>query len=144
MSGQVASFGGLARRLVNEGLVSAEVMQKALAESQREKLALVNYLVSRKLANAAQIAWLIAREFGDPILDLDSLDQEQIPKDIVDEKIIRQYGALPIFKRGNRLFIAMSDPTRVDAIDDAAKEALRRQRVSLKDQIWSMLSVAAA
>jgi type IV pilus assembly protein PilB len=117
MSGQVASFGGLARRLVNEGLVSAEVMQKALAESQREKLALVNYLVSRKLANAAQIAWLIAREFGDPILDLDSLDQEQIPKDIVDEKIIRQYGALPIFKRGNRLFIAMSDPTRVDAID---------------------------
>jgi type IV pilus assembly protein PilB len=117
MSGQVASFGGLARRIVNEGIVSAEHMQKALTESQREKVALVNYLVSRKLANAAQIAWLIAREFGDPLLDLDSLDQEQIPKDIVDEKIVRQFGALPIFKRGNRLFIAMSDPTRVDAID---------------------------
>ena len=54
MSGQVVSFGGLARRLVNEGVVSAENMQKALAESQRDKIALVNYLVSRKLANAAQ------------------------------------------------------------------------------------------
>ncbi|MEY2862484.1 MAG: type pilus assembly ATPase PilB [Pseudomonadota bacterium] len=117
MSGQVVSFGGLARRLVNEGVVSAENMQKALAESQRDKIALVNYLVSRKLANAAQIAWLIAREFGDPLFDLDSLDQEQIPKDIVDEKIVRQFGILPIFKRGNRLFVAMSDPTRVDAID---------------------------
>jgi type IV pilus assembly protein PilB len=117
MSGQVASFGGMARRLVNEGVVSAEHMQKALTESQRDKISLVNYLVSRKLAKATQIASLIAREFGDPLFDLDCLDQEQIPKDVVDEKIVRQFGILPIFKRGNRLFVAMSDPTRVDAID---------------------------
>lgn len=118
MAGQATvSFGGLARQLVNEGLVSAEVMQRALAESQQEKVSLINFLVSRKLAQAAKIAWLIARDFGDPLFDLDSLDQEAIPKDIVDEKIVKQFSALPIFKRDNRLFVAMSDPTRVDAID---------------------------
>ena len=74
MSGQVTSFGGLARQLVNEGLVSADAMQKALTESQRNKTSLVSYLVSNKLANAGKIAWLIAREFGDPLFDLDSID----------------------------------------------------------------------
>jgi type IV pilus assembly protein PilB len=118
MTGQVTtSFGGLARQLVNEGLVSAEVMQRALAESQQEKTSLISFLVSRKMAQASKIAWLIARDFGDPLFDLDCLDQEAIPKDVVDEKIVKQFSALPIFKRDNRLFIAMSDPTRVDAID---------------------------
>ena len=117
MSGQVTSFGGLARQLVNEGMVSAEIMQKALTESQRDKISLVGYLVSNKLANASKIAWLIAREFGDPLFDLDSIDQNSIPKDLIDEKVVRQFNALPIFSRGTRLFVAMSDPSRVDAID---------------------------
>lgn len=117
MSGQVTSFGGLARQLVNEGLVSADAMQKALTESQRDKTSLVSYLVSNKLANASKIAWLIAREFGDPLFDLDGIDQGSIPKDLIDEKVVRQFNALPIFQRGTRLFIAMSDPSRVDAID---------------------------
>ncbi|MEC7119820.1 MAG: type IV-A pilus assembly ATPase PilB [Pseudomonadota bacterium] len=117
MSGQMTSFGGLARQLVNEGMVSAEVMQRALTESQRDKQSLISYLVNQKLANASKIAWLIAREFGDPLFDLDTLDQSIIPKDIIDEKVVRQFGALPIFSRGSRLFVAMSDPSRVDAID---------------------------
>lgn len=117
MSGQVTSFGGLARQLVNEGLVSSDAMQKALTESQRDKTSLVTYLVSHKLANAGKIAWLIAREFGDPLFDLDSIDQGTIPKDLIDEKVVRQFNVLPIFNRGTRLFVAMSDPSRVDAID---------------------------
>ncbi len=117
MSVAATSFGGLARRLVAEGVVPAEKMQAALAESQQEKTALVTHLVSRKIASAAQIAWVIAREFGDPLFDLDALDQDHIPKDLVDEKIIKQFGILPIFKRGSRLFVAMSDPTRIEAID---------------------------
>ena len=60
MTGQVTtSFGGLARQLVNEGLVSAEVMQRALAESQQEKTSLISFLVSRKMAQASKIAWLL-------------------------------------------------------------------------------------
>ncbi len=111
------SFGGLAKRLVNEGLVDAAAMQKALIESQREQASLISYLVTNKIAKAAQVAWLMADEFGDPLLDLDCLDLDLIPKENFDEKIVKQYNVLPIFKRGKRLFVAMGDPTRLDAID---------------------------
>ncbi|PTQ90643.1 type IV-A pilus assembly ATPase PilB [Agitococcus lubricus] len=111
------SFGGLAKRLVNEGVVDATIMQKALVESQREQISLISYLVNNKIAKAPQVAWLMADEFGDPLLDLENIELETIPKEHIDEKIVRQYNALPIFKRGKRLFVAMGDPTRLDAID---------------------------
>jgi len=69
------------------------------------------------LAKADQIAWLVARDFGDSLFDLDAIDQSLIPKDLVDEKIVRQFSVVPIFKRGSRIFVAMSDPTRVDALE---------------------------
>ncbi|RZU47438.1 type IV pilus assembly protein PilB [Fluviicoccus keumensis] len=116
-SAPTTSFGGLAKRLVMEGVVDANAMQKALTESQREQASLVTYLVNNKLAKPAQVAWTMADEFGDPLIDLELLDPEVIPKDILDEKIIKKYNALPIFKRGKRIFVAMSDPTRLDAID---------------------------
>lgn len=117
MSGQPVSFGGLARQLVNEGLVSAEAMQRAITDAQMEKVSLISYLVTKKLAKADKIAWVIAREFGDSLFDLNMLDPAVIPKDIIDEKIVRQFAAIPIFKRGSRLFVAMSDPTRADALE---------------------------
>ncbi|RYZ79118.1 MAG: type IV-A pilus assembly ATPase PilB, partial [Moraxellaceae bacterium] len=111
------SFGGLARRLVNDGVVAADNMQRAMAVAQREKITLVTALVTHMGVSSNQVANIIAQEFGDPLFDLDALDNSAIPTDIVEEKIIRQFTVLPIFKRGNRLSVAMSDPTRVDAID---------------------------
>ena len=117
MSGQPVLFGGLARQIVIEGLVSDEVMQRAITDAQMEKVTLISYLVTKKLAKADKIAWVIAREFGDSLFDLNTLDPEVIPKDVIDEKIVRQFSVLPIFKRGSRLFVAMSDPTRADALE---------------------------
>ncbi len=111
------SFGGLARRLVNDGVVSAQSMQRAITDSQREKISLVTCLVANLGISASKLAHVISTEFGDPLFDLNALDNEQIPRDLVEEKIIRQFSALPIFRRGNRLFVAMSDPTRIEALD---------------------------
>lgn len=111
------SFGGLARRLVNDGVVTAQNMQRAIADSQREKTSLVSALVSNIGVSASKLADVISTEFGDPLFDLNALDNDQIPKDLVEEKVIRQFSALPIFRRGNRLFVAMSDPTRIEALD---------------------------
>jgi type IV pilus assembly protein PilB len=66
-SSNTLSFGGLAKRLVNDGLVEATAMQKALVESQREQSSLISYLVKNKIAKSAQIAFLLADEFGDPL-----------------------------------------------------------------------------
>jgi type IV pilus assembly protein PilB len=111
------SFGGLARRLVNDGLVSTANMQRAMSEAQREKTTLVHSLVHQIGLSAQQLAHVISNEFGDALFDLDALDVDQVPKGLVEEKIIRQFTALPIFKRGNRLFVALSDPTRAEALD---------------------------
>ena len=117
MSASFPSFGGIALRLVQDGLVTEQAMQMALAQSQQEKTNLIAYLVENKLVAADKVAWLIAREFGDPLIDLDALNTEYIPKTAVEEKIIREFNILPIFQRGNRLVVAMSDPTRADALD---------------------------
>lgn len=117
MSASFPSFGGIALRLVQEGVVTEQAMQTALAEVQQKKTNLVAHLVENKLAKPDRVAWLIAREFGDPLIDLDAINTEYLPKDVLDEKVVREFGVLPLFQRGNRLFIAMSDPTRVDALD---------------------------
>ncbi len=117
MSASFSSFGGIALRLLQEGIVTDAVMQTAIAEAQQQKMNLVSYLVDNKLANADRVAWLIAREFGDPLIDLDSVNPDLFPQNVVDEKIIREFGVLPIFQRGTRLFVAINDPTRIDALD---------------------------
>ena len=117
MAASLPGFGGIASRLVHEGLISEAAMQKVLAESQQQKINLIDYMVDNKLAQADAVAWVISREFGDPLIDLDAINVNYIPKEAVDEKIIREFNILPIFQRGSRLFVAMSDPTRVDALD---------------------------
>ncbi len=112
-----AKFGGIAYQLVQAGIVDEKKMTEALTESQKEKVSLISYLVEHKMAPADKVAHLVASEFGDPLFDLDALNLENIPKDLVDEKIVRKFNALPILKHGKRLFVAMSDPSRLDAID---------------------------
>lgn len=120
MSTTTNSFGGLAQQLTTAGIVSAANMKTAQTEAQQQQTSLVSYLVDQKMANAYQLAQLMSQSFGDPFFDLNVLSNDVIPKDLVDEKIIRKFNALPIFKRGQRIFVALSDPTRIDAIDAIA------------------------
>ena len=120
MSITAQKYGGLAHQLISQGIVSEANIKKAQDESQQQKIGLVSYLVDHKLADAYHLAQMMSQAFGDPIFDLDALNVDVVPKDLVDEKIVRKFNALPLFKRGQRLFVALSDPTRVDAIDAIA------------------------
>ncbi|MBA6244977.1 MULTISPECIES: type IV-A pilus assembly ATPase PilB [unclassified Psychrobacter] len=120
MSIATSKYGGLAQQLISDGVVSEANMKTAQIESQQQQIGLVPYLVDNKLADAYQLAQMLSQAFGDPLFDLDALNIDVIPKDLVDEKIVRKFNALPLFKRGQRLFVALSDPTRVDAIDAIA------------------------
>ncbi|WP_394124652.1 type IV-A pilus assembly ATPase PilB [Psychrobacter nivimaris] len=120
MSIATNKYGGLAQQLISDGVVSEANMKTAQIESQQQQIGLVPYLVDNKLADAYHLAQMLSQAFGDPLFDLDALNVDVIPKDLVDEKIVRKFNALPLFKRGQRLFVALSDPTRVDAIDAIA------------------------
>ncbi len=109
---------GLPLKLVIDGLLEEDVAIKALKASRTEKISFTHYLVSNNLLTARKIAMEASKEFGLPVFDLDAIDPEAIPRNIVDEKLIKKHHALPLFKRGNRLYIGIADPTNLAAIDD--------------------------
>ncbi len=112
------NFSGLAKCLIQQGLLTEETAASALQEAQKHKQSFVSYLVVNKLADSLSIATFASAEFGVPMLDLDAVDIGALPIKLVSEKLIRQHHALPLYKRGNRLFIATSDPTNFQALDE--------------------------
>ncbi len=118
MSTESIRLSGLARRLVTDGFIDEAVAQKAQSEATEKNCSLVHHLVSEKIVNSLDIAQLAAHEFGIPLLDINAIDIEPETVKLADPKLISQHGGLPIWKRGNRLFVAVSDPTNTQAVDE--------------------------
>jgi type IV pilus assembly protein PilB len=112
------NLSGLARRLVMDGLLDEIEASKAHEAALKKRIHFVSYLVESKILRSSEIAWSGAQEFGVPLFDIDTMDMELAPVRLVSEKLIRQHHALPLFKRSNRLYIAVSDPTNLGAIDE--------------------------
>ncbi|WP_275097480.1 type IV-A pilus assembly ATPase PilB [Sedimenticola hydrogenitrophicus] len=115
---QKIALSGLPRRLVEDNLLSDEVAQKSVLESAKKRQQFVTYLVENKLVGSNNIALSASQEFGVPLFQLEALDMALAPIGLVDEKLIRIHHALPIFRRGNRLFLAVSDPTNIQGLDE--------------------------
>lgn len=109
---------GLARRLVSEGLLSEDQAQAAQATAKQASQSFVTYLVNNKLLKSDVIGAIASQEFGVPLFDLDSMNMELAPTSLFQEKLIRQHNALPLFQRGKRLYVAVSDPTNLQALDE--------------------------
>ncbi len=113
-----SNLSGLPRRLVQDGIVSAEDVQKASVAARKEKVPLVVYLVANEMADPRAIAVAASHEFGVPLLDLDAIEIDLDCLREVDQKLLNKHRVLPLLKRGQRLFLGISDPTNLQAIDD--------------------------
>lgn len=109
---------GLARRLVSDNLLPQSDAEEAFAAATKKRIPFVSYLVENKLAEANQIAMAASEEFGVPLFDLGCMELDPDTLKLVDEKLINTHHALPLFKRGSRLFVAVSDPTNLAALDE--------------------------
>jgi len=109
---------GLAKSLVKEGLLTESDAQLHVEDSLQKKTHLVSYLVSNKILDSLPIAWVASKEYGIPLFDLDAISLDMMPTKAVSEKLIRQHHVLPLFKRGNRLYLGVSDPTNLQALDE--------------------------
>src|SRR6187551_2039132 len=109
---------GLPRRLVQDGVVSESDLMAALEAIGGKSANLVPHLVANRLGDARQIAIAAAHEFGVPLLDLDAVDLDLDVVKLVDEKLLTKHRILPILQRGKRLYIAVCDPTNLQALDD--------------------------
>jgi type IV pilus assembly protein PilB len=109
---------GVARRLVRDGLLTEADAEKAFEQATKKRVPFVTHLVEQKLVGAREIATASAHEFGVPLVDISVVDLDPDVIKLVDEKLVRAHRALPLFKRGARLFVAVSDPTNLAALDE--------------------------
>ncbi len=109
---------GLASCLIRESLLTEARALSALAEAAKRGKPFVQHLVEEKILDSRRIALVTCEELGVPLLDLNAVNPANLPLDLVNEKLVRKHRALPIHRRGNRLFVALSDPTNHMALDE--------------------------
>ena len=107
---------GLSERLVAEQLISSAGIAEVGEQARAQGLTLIQELLSGGHVDSASLAAIISEEYGVPLFDLRPMVGEHIPEDLVPQSLIRKHQALPIFRRGNRLFVAIADPTNTSAL----------------------------
>jgi type IV pilus assembly protein PilB len=143
-----ARLPGLARRLAEAGLADPAQLAALVEEAGESQGSLVELLATRTKIPEERLAQAASEEFGLPVFDLDAFDRELLPKEHLIEPLMRKHHALPLLQRGNRLHIAVSDPTNLSAGDEfkfatgLAIETLLVEHHKLEQLIEDSLSAA--
>ncbi|WP_228779264.1 type IV-A pilus assembly ATPase PilB [Methylobacter sp. BlB1] len=127
-------FNGLAKCLIQGGLLSENDAQIHIQEAQKRKIPLISYLVANNFVDSRAAATKASTEFGIPFFDLDAIDCRNLPVKVISEKLIRQHHVLPLFIRGKTLFVAVSDPTNFQAFDDIKFHSLLKPEAILVEE----------
>jgi type IV pilus assembly protein PilB len=106
--------------LIGEGLISAEQLQRALADQKGTNEKLGSVLVRLNLIHEDQLIGFLSRQYGVPSITLSQLDIDPDVLKLVPAQIAKKYEILPTNRTGNALTLAMADPTNVFALDDIA------------------------
>lgn len=118
VSATTSTLTGLPRRLVQDGIADEEAVLIAVKEARKRKIGLVPYLVSEANADPRNIAIAASHEFGVPLMDIGVLELDLDAVKSVDQKLIGKHQVLPLVLRGRRMFLGVSDPTNLAAIDE--------------------------
>lgn len=115
---QNTTLTGLARALVQAGQLKEVEAEQLLSQANSAKISLIEQIVISQKTTSIAIARFIADTFGYPLLDLAAFDEAHIPANEIDRKLIATHKVIPLNKRGNRLSVAIADPTNLRALDE--------------------------
>jgi type IV pilus assembly protein PilB len=118
MSAQPAHFSALGRALVQQGKLVQADASAIQAEATKTGTSFVHQLVSTRKLSAKEVSLFAAQTFGYPLLDLNAVDVDQLPLNLIDNKIIANHRVIALGKRGNRVFVAMSDPSNEQVLQE--------------------------
>lgn len=141
---------GLASSLAARGLLDQDKLQQICTSAASEQKALVSYLVENNFIASLALAEFCEAEYGIPLLDSDALELDNIPEKFINQKLIEKHHALPVYMQQNTLYIAMSDPTNVSALEDFGfsfsmlTEALLVEESKLNEAIETLLDDGAS
>jgi len=104
--------------MVQHGLLSEYDAETLQGQAQAANIGFVEQMLISKRMTAMQVAMFASRAFGTPMMDLNGFDIDHIEKDLIDARLAASRRALPLHKRGNRLFVAVSDPANLQVLDE--------------------------
>ena len=102
---------GLARALVNAGTLPQKTAEELYAKAQSKKSSFIAELTGSGSVSPADLAHIMSQAFAAPLVDLQAVDVQRLPKDLLDTKICAQFRIIVLSKRGNRLTVATADPS---------------------------------
>ncbi|MBC7622719.1 MAG: type IV-A pilus assembly ATPase PilB [Aeromicrobium sp.] len=105
----------LARALVQQGKLVQADANAIQSEAQKAGVSFIEQLVHSKKVSAKDVASFASAKFGVPALDLHGVDVEHLPTTLIDTKLMASQRVIALHKRGNRLFVATSDPTNEES-----------------------------
>ncbi|WP_424681515.1 type IV-A pilus assembly ATPase PilB [Frateuria sp. YIM B11624] len=114
----LAGLTGMARRLVSEGVLPEADVRKAVADSTAQKVSLAAWLLDHSLVESPKLTQIASAEFGMPMMDVSVLAPASMPVNLISEALMTKHQALPLFKRGKRLFVGIADPMQSHALDE--------------------------
>ncbi|MAR00561.1 MAG: type IV-A pilus assembly ATPase PilB [Oceanospirillaceae bacterium] len=114
----MAALTGLPRSLIERGLLEEAQAKDIFARATKKGASFISVAVAENAVSAHDVASVASEDFGLPLFDLNAVNADILPKEIVSPALIEKHRILPLFVRGKRLFIAQSDPSAVTALDD--------------------------
>ncbi|RQO64058.1 type IV-A pilus assembly ATPase PilB [Variovorax sp. KBW07] len=108
---------GLARALVSAGKLPAKIAEDIYQKSLSGRTSFIAELTGTGAVSAADLAHTLSTAFGAPLLDLDAIDHQRLPKDLLDPKLCHAYRIVVLSKRNNRLIVATADPSDQQAAE---------------------------
>jgi type IV pilus assembly protein PilB len=118
MAAQPSSFSALGRALVQQGRLIQADATAIQAEATKEGVTFIQQLVRTRKLSAKEVSLFAANTFGYPLLDLNAIDVDSIPLNLIDSKIVMNHRVIALGKRGNRVFVAMSDPSNEQVLQE--------------------------
>ncbi|HEX4763152.1 MAG TPA: type IV-A pilus assembly ATPase PilB [Usitatibacter sp.] len=118
MAAAPTSVSGLGRALVQQGRLVQADANAIQVEAAKEGMSFVQKLVQTKKLSAKDVSQFAAQTFGYPLLDLNAVDVDQLPLTLIDSKLVANHRIIALGKRGNRVFVAMSDPSNEQVLQE--------------------------
>jgi type IV pilus assembly protein PilB len=118
MAAAPSHFNALGRALVQQGKLVQADANAIQAEAAKAGVSFIQQLIGSKKLSAKEVSQFAANTFGYPLLDLNAVDSDQLPINLIDTKIVGNHRVIALGKRGNRLFVAMSDPSNEQVMQE--------------------------
>jgi len=108
---------GLGRALVSAGKLGQKTAEELYKKAQVGRTSFIAELTGSGAVSAFDMAHTMAAAYAAPLLDLDAIDAERLPKGLLDSKICSDYRIVVLSKRNNRLMVATADPADQQAAE---------------------------